>query len=82
RAIAAIGRGDVDIAGLVPLEKGIDIIGGSSDHLLLDLTDITEKYRVGDRVRFSMNYSALLQAMRPGGSIHKNILRDTVPAFL
>ncbi len=82
RAIAAIGRGDVDIAGLVPLEEGVDIIGGSSDHLLLDLTDIPEKYRVGDRVRFSMNYSALLRAMRPGGGVHKNILRDTVPAFL
>ncbi len=81
RAIANIGRADMDITGLVPLEKEIAVIGGSSDHLLLDITDIEEKYKVGDSVRFAIGYSALLQAMRPGSCIHKNIVREDLPAI-
>lgn len=60
RGIAAIGRQDVNTDGLTPLNPGIEIIGASSDHLLLDLgsTDLT----VGDVVSFGLDYGALLSA--------------------
>lgn len=61
RAIAAIGRQDVRTDGLTPLDSRIEIIGASSDHLLLDLTNAPE-YEVGDTVSFGLDYGALLSA--------------------
>lgn len=60
RVILGIGRQDVDVDGLTPLTD-VDIIGSSSDHLILEVTESSTK--IGDRVRFQMNYSALLAAM-------------------
>ena len=60
RAIAAIGQQDVDYAGLTPLTTGIEVVGASSDHLLLDVTDAPVK--VGDIVRFKPDYAAALRA--------------------
>ncbi len=61
RAIAAIGRQDMDCDGLIPLDPGISVVGASSDHLILDISDCTESLQVGDTVHFKMNYSALLR---------------------
>jgi predicted amino acid racemase len=60
RGILGVGSQDVLVTGLLP-EADIDILGSSSDHTLLDLkkTDL----KVGDEVRFSLNYGALLSAM-------------------
>lgn len=60
RGICAIGRQDVPVDGLKPLKKGIEILGGSSDHLLLDLTRCPE-LRVGDTLSFAPSYGALLR---------------------
>jgi len=61
RAILAIGRQDVDIEGLTPLEKGIEVLGGSSDHTILDVEEAPTK--VGDILSFRPNYAAMLRAM-------------------
>ena len=63
RAIANIGREDVLIEGLTPIDKGVRVLGASSDHLLLDVTDAEPPLAVGDRVAFRMNYGAMLAAM-------------------
>ncbi len=60
RAIVAIGREDVDINGLKP-QLDVDILGGSSDHLILDAKQ--SELKVGDVIEFYPNYSALLRAM-------------------
>lgn len=62
KAIINIGRLDTDIAGLTPLDKGIEILGASSDHLMLDV-EAKPNLQVGDLVSFGMNYSALLFSM-------------------
>ncbi len=62
RAICAIGRQDVETAGLVPLCKGAEIIGASSDHLIVDVTNAAEELHVGDILRFNVDYGALLRA--------------------
>ena len=61
RGIVAVGRQDVELDGLTPLDSAIDVIGGSSDHLILDLTR-AEGYKVGDVVEFKLSYGALLSA--------------------
>jgi predicted amino acid racemase len=63
RAILNIGRLDTDINGLSPLQPGITILGGSSDHLILDVEDSPEKIHIGSTISFKPNYSALLFAM-------------------
>ncbi len=62
RAIVGIGRADIDIAGIVPVDPGIFVLGASSDHLLLDIT-AARKFETGDVLRFSLNYSSLLRVM-------------------
>jgi predicted amino acid racemase len=62
RAILALGKQDVDIKGLTPLIDGVEIIGASSDHLVLDITKSPQKIELNQEVRFKLNYSALLSA--------------------
>ncbi|MDR0539054.1 MAG: hypothetical protein LBG74_00910, partial [Spirochaetaceae bacterium] len=62
RAIAALGRQDTDPDGLFPLDTGIRVLGASSDHLILDVSDSRQPYKTGDTVPFTLNYGALLRA--------------------
>lgn len=60
RAILAIGKQDIHLNSLVPLEKEVKTVGASSDHLIIDITDFKEEIKVGDEVKFKLNYPALL----------------------
>jgi predicted amino acid racemase len=66
RIIAAIGKQDIEFDTLMPIDKDISILGGSSDHLLLDGTDSKIDYKVGDTVRFNLSYGGILSAMTSG----------------
>lgn len=61
RAILAIGRQDVDPAGIVPLSPGVQVLGASSDHLVLDVDDMPRPPGVGDAISFVPTYSATLR---------------------
>jgi predicted amino acid racemase len=61
RGVLAIGRQDTDHEGLFPLDERVKVLGASSDHLLVDLTQAPE-YRVGDVLGFRPSYGALLKA--------------------
>jgi predicted amino acid racemase len=61
RAILAIGEQDVDHSDLKVVDKKLIMLGASSDHLLLDVTDSEKQYRVGDIVEFKLDYGSLLQ---------------------
>ncbi len=63
RAIMAIGRQDVKVDGLTPLLEGAEIIGASSDHLLVDLTEVNKEFSVGDEIEFSLDYGGMLSVM-------------------
>ena len=63
RAILAIGGQDVSVGGLIPLMKGIEVLGGSSDHIIVDVTESQTELKVGDILEFRMNYEAMLRAM-------------------
>ncbi|MFP4478938.1 MAG: alanine racemase [Candidatus Izemoplasmatales bacterium] len=61
RAICAIGKQDVILANINPLDSSVKVIGGSSDHLILDVSNTD--YKVGDIIGFNVNYPGLLHLM-------------------
>ncbi len=63
RMIAAIGKQDADFDTLIPQDSGVTILGGSSDHLILDGTDSEIDYKVGDKIRFNLSYGGILRTM-------------------
>jgi len=62
RAIVAIGKQDCRIEGMTPVDSSIEILGASSDHLILDVTN-TPGIKVGSIVEFNVDYGAMLSAM-------------------
>lgn len=62
RAICALGKQDVDCTALTPLLPGAEVIGASSDHLLVDVEDCGEKVQPGDWLRFRCGYMAIMHA--------------------
>lgn len=62
RAICNIGRQDVVVDGLEPEDKGMIVLGGSSDHLLLDVEEAAHEVKPGDELAFFPGYGALLAA--------------------
>ena len=62
RAILAVGQQDTEQSGLHPLDEKVDVLGASSDHLILDVTGSDKKYKPGDVMQFKMEYGAVLKA--------------------
>ncbi len=62
RAICNIGRQDIVVDNLNPEDSGIIVLGGSSDHLILDVEEATDELHVGSEVAFLPGYGALLAA--------------------
>jgi ornithine racemase len=60
RAICAIGRQDAPAEGLTPLDPRVEVLGASSDHLVLDVDAMPNPPRVGDSLTFVPGYSATL----------------------
>ena len=61
RAILAVGNKDLgDATKLKPRYEGIEIIGSSSDHLILDIEDYAGDLKVGDVLEFDTFYAAML----------------------
>ena len=60
----AVGRADVaDIHRLMPRAAGIEVLGGSSDHTILDVENYPGELRAGDIVEFDLNYTTQLFLM-------------------
>ncbi len=62
RAILALGKQDMYLEGLVPLEEKYKILGGSSDHTIVDITDKDATINIGDKIFFGLTYPGLLSA--------------------
>ena len=63
RGIGNVGREDVIVEGLEPVTAGIQVLGASSDHLVLDLTEADPRPEIGDLIDFRMSYGAMLATM-------------------
>jgi len=62
RGIVAIGKQDIHVDSLTPIDPSIQILGASSDHLILDLTHSPAPYQVGDTIEFNLSYGGVLSA--------------------
>lgn len=62
RAIIAIGKQDIDMDSLTPVDPFITILGASSDHMILDVTKSNQKYNIGDKVEFLLTYGGLMSS--------------------
>lgn len=63
RGIVNLGQQDIAADCVYPTTPGVRVVGASSDHLVLDLTELPLVPRVGQRLTFQMGYGALLRAM-------------------
>ena len=62
RAICDLGRQDVAPEDLTPVDPGHIVLGASSDHLIIDVTDGDTTLRVGSEIRLRPTYGGLLTA--------------------
>ncbi len=62
RAIIAVGKQDVEYTELIPYDT-VDLIGSSSDHIIVDISDTLNIYNVGDTMKFKLTYSSILSLM-------------------
>jgi len=63
RAIVDLGVLDIDVKQVYPLGEGIEILGASSDMMILNITDENKEVNVGDELDFGVSYLAVLRAM-------------------
>lgn len=61
RAICSAGKQDIDL-DMIPHDKKITILGASSDHLLVDITDSEQHYQIGDTLSFNMLYTSVMRS--------------------
>lgn len=62
RIIIAIGRQDIAVDSMIPVDEDIEIIGASSDHTIIDVTKSKKNYMVGEKIEFKLGYSGIMSA--------------------
>lgn len=61
RALLGLGKLDVgDIMDLLPRDQGVTVLGGSSDHTILDVEDCPRPFKAGDVMEFDLIYATML----------------------
>lgn len=76
RAICDIGRQEAQPTALTPVDPGIRVLGASSDHLILDVTDAQSSVTVGSELRFRPDYGGLL-GLSTSPHVRSLIVHDT-----
>ncbi len=67
RAILALGRQDLVVECLRPRRPGVTIVGASSDHLVVDVTEADPPVQLGEELHFQPAYGAVATAMAHPG---------------
>lgn len=61
RAILAVGSKDLgDISKIRPRQAGIEVVGSSSDHLIIDISNYSKSLKTGDIIEFDVLYASML----------------------
>jgi len=79
RALVNIGREEISIEGLTPVDSRLKILGASSSYLVVDTSAAPGQFKVGDELSFALNYGALLTAMT-SEYVKKQTLRKAAAA--
>ncbi len=79
RALIALGKRDIgDIFSVCPCISGATVEGGSSDHLILDITDCKSTLKLGDIVTFEACYCAMIHSTYSSSVTKKYIFPQTL----
>ena len=63
RALLALGQLDVgDCKKLIPIDSGAQILGASSDHMIVDIQDSKCDYHLGGIMEFELTYQSMMHA--------------------
>jgi ornithine racemase len=61
RALLALGKVDYAFPDMIyPRDKGIEILGASSDHTIVDVQDAERDFKVGDIMSFDLCYATIV----------------------
>jgi len=61
RALLALGKVDYAFPDMIfPRDKGIEILGASSDHTIVDVQDAERNFKVGDIMAFDLCYATIV----------------------
>lgn len=63
RAILDIGLLDVEGEHIKPVDESIEIVGMSSDMIVMDMGENTKNYKVGDVIEFKPDYMGVLKIL-------------------
>lgn len=63
RAILDVGLLDVEQKHIQPIDTEIEIVGSSSDMIVIDLGKNPKNYKVGDIIEFSLDYMGTLRVL-------------------
>lgn len=63
RAIIDMGLLDTDMQHITPVDRDIEIVGASSDMLVIDLKENPRNYKASDLLEFTMDYMGILRAL-------------------
>lgn len=63
RAILDLGLLDIEAKNISPENKDIEFVGASSDMIVVDLGSNRKKYKVGDFIKFKLNYMGALSIL-------------------
>lgn len=59
RALLALGKVDFAFTDMIyPRDEGVEIIGASSDHTIIDVEDAKHDFKVGDIMEFDLSYAS------------------------
>lgn len=73
RALIDIGILDIDSENITPKDEDLEIVGASSDMLVIDLKKNDKEYKVGDFITFRVNYMGVLRMMN-SNYINKKVI--------
>lgn len=75
RAIIGIGKQDIHIDSVYPIDESIKILGASSDHMILDITDCEASYGIGDKLEFLLGYGGIM-SVSTSKYVHKEVIKS------
>ena len=77
QAILALGSQDVgDAMTLIPVDAGAQVLGCSSDHTIVDVTDCEKEFKSGDTLSFKVRYANMLYSFT-GNHVNVEYSYDT-----
>ncbi len=60
QAILSFGLQEVPYENIQPTKEGIQVLGQTSNHTIIDIEDAKQEYQVGDIITFEIDYTALM----------------------